>query len=78
MNLEVAIHIIYAVGRQKLDLKARSSGTLSIAETASVFQVEEPGGTGRYPPYLILLFCQDKHLFENQGESSNDFWVRFL
>lgn len=78
MNLKVAIHTVYSVGRQKLELKARSSGILSIAEVASVFQVEKPSGTGRYPPYLILLFCQDKHLFENQGERSNGFWVRFL
>ena len=78
MNLKFAIYIIYSVGRQKLELKVKSSGILSTPETTSIFQVEEPSGIGRYPPYLILLFCSDKDLFGKPGKRSNDFWAKFL
>lgn len=78
MDLKVAIHIIYSVSRQKLGLKANSSGILSVPEVANVFQVDEPSGKGKYPPYLILLFCHDNNLFGKLGERSNDFWVRLL
>lgn len=65
MDLKVAVHIIYSVSRQKLGLKANSSGILSVPEAASVFQVDEPSRKGKYPPYYILLFCHDNNLFEN-------------